>query len=547
MRFVRHKQVSRTVISHPISSFFLFLWIDCSDEADGAHVDVDELEPGIAPGDSNCSETLSCPAPMYFKSGEYTGIYSNNPDLVPVPEEPSDDFGLDAVEPLFFHPLGDWEEYGPFVTSLNFDVEYNGDIFYFCHIHSGMSARIKLLDADGNLLNPDDTPEIPYEYATIDPFDFNCGTYNITEFENFDELSTCPDMFVCEDAVAPESDYATCVQAMDCHMMASMTTYAVGGSALFCHQMIPHHQNAVNMVKALLHAHDLECDASEEDEDEVPWECEPLPILYDIINVQNAQIMDMRGVLEALGVNEFENCAVDFTTDAGTEISRRLAQPDFMKKDTRRKTEDCAFASGVDCRPCEGTTGDCEIIMGVNLLAGEFGYYEVEGCDGVNPTLHLEVGRTYLFDQSNKSNWMHVIGFAYEADGAHVGVDELEPGIAPGDSNCAETLSCPAPMYFKDSEYTGVFSNIESLVPVQGDEDFGLDAVEPLFFHPLGDWEGYGPFVTALNFDVEDFDQDIFYFCHVRFRFCFTIFVLLCVGLHVLTLLRLSLNRFMPE
>ena len=54
------------------------------------------------------------------------------------------------------------------------------------------------------------------------------------------------------------------------------------------------------MVKALLHAHDFECDAGE-DEDEVPWECELLPILYDIINVQNAQIMDMRGVLEALG------------------------------------------------------------------------------------------------------------------------------------------------------------------------------------------------------------------------------------------------------
>ena len=134
-----------------------------------------------------------------------------------------------------------------------------------------------------------------------------------------------------------------------------------------------------------------------------------------------------------------------------------------------------------------------------------------------------------------------------EADGAHVDVDELEPGIGRANSNCADTLSCPAPMYWKNGEYTGVYSNIESLVPTVGDEDFGLDAVEPLFFHPLADWEGYGPFVTALNFDVEDFDQDIFYFCHVRlFR------VVPC--LYIIDKCKFSptdtvflMNRFMPE
>ena len=63
-----------------------------------------------------------------------------------------------------------------------------------------------------------------------------------------------------------------------------------------------------------------------------------------------------------------------------------------------------------------------------------------------------------------------------------------------------------------DREYQGVFSNIESVVSL--DEDFGLDDVEPLFFHPLGDWEGYGAMETYLNFD-QDYDDDIFYFCHV--------------------------------
>ena len=494
------------------------------DEADGAHVGVDELEPGIDPGDSNCTDTFSCPAPMYWMAGNYTGVYSNNPRLVPIPEVPSDDFGLDAVEPLFFRPLGDWQGYGPFVTSLNFDATYDQDIFYFCHVHAGMSARIKLLDADGNMLNTEDTPAIPYDYVNVDAFDYKCGTYNLTDFSDPDKLSTCPDIFICDDAIAPETDYTECVQAMNCHMMASMTTNAVGRSALFCHQMIPHHQNAVNMAKALLHAHDFGCDINDSvsEDSEIPWECELSPILYDIINVQNSQIIDMQSALEQLGVSEYENCDVDFTMDSKVEVSRRLAEPDFIEEEMHRKTEECAYTSGIDCRPCEGTSGDCVVEVGVNLLAGETGYYVIEGCDGVNPTLHLEVGRTYLFAQSDISNWYHLIGFSYEADGAHVGVDELEPGIAPGDSKCAKTLSCPAPMYWMKGEYTGVYSNIESLVPIMGDEDFGLDVVEPLFFHPLGDWESYGPFVTALNFDDANFDQDIFYFCHVRF--CSSIF-----------------------
>jgi hypothetical protein len=458
---------------------------------------------------------------MYYMAGEYTGVYSNINDLVPATGD--EDFGLDAVEPLFFHPFGDWQGYGPFVTALNFDAEYDQDIFYFCHVHAGMSARIKLRDADGNLLNTgEDSPSIPYEYAKIDPFDYKCGTFNLTSFSDPKTLSSCPDLFVCEDGVEPDTAYAECVNAMNCHMMSSMTTNAVGQSALFCHQMIPHHQNAVNMAKALLHAHDIICDESGPVEEgaEVPWECDLSPILHDIINVQNSQIIDMQGALEQLGENEYEDCDVDFTMASDVTASRRLETPEFMKEETHREAEECTYTSGIDCTPCEGTDGDCVVKVGINLLAGETGYYIIEGCSGVNPTLHLEVGRTYLFDQSDLSNWYHLIGFAYEADGAHVGVDELEPGIAPGDSDCADTFSCPAPMYWMNGEYTGVYSNIDSLVPATGDEDFGLDVVEPLFFHPLADWESYGAFVTALNFDDENFTEDIFYFCHVRFDIC---------------------------
>jgi len=489
-------------------------------EADGAHAAVDELEPGIPPGNSNCSATFSCPAPMYYMKGEYTGFYSNNPDLVDIPEPPSDDFGLDIVEPLFFHPFGEWQGYGPFVTALKFDVEYDQDFFYFCHVHAGMSARIKLRAADGTLLNEENTPLLPYEYTKIEPFDYQCGTTNLTDYSKPELMDTCASTTVFEEGIEPETPYVECVEAMNCHMMASMTTNAVGRSALFCHQMIPHHQNAINMAKALMKQHDFYCETGGPVEEgmDIPWECELIPILYHIINVQASQNIDMRDALSQLGEEEYANCDVDFTTVNDFAASRKLAEaePVYKKESTQRKAEECVFNSGIECKLCEDEEGDCVVKVGIDMVAGEWGYYVFEGCEGVNPTLHMEVGRTYLFDQSDISNWYHLIGFSYFADGAHAGVDELEPGIAPGDSTCAENLSCPAPMYWAADEYTGVYSNTDHLVAVNGSEDFGLDFVEPLFFHPLADWETYGPFVTSLTFDDENYDEDIFYFCHVH-------------------------------
>jgi len=481
-------------------------------EADGAHVPVDELEPGITRGDNPCVETSSCPAPMYFKNGEYVGSYSNIADIKAVTTNDGD-FGLDAVEPLFFHPFGDWQSYGVFETYLNYDYDLTQDFFYFCHIHSGMSGRVKLIDADGNKLSEENTPELPYEYAVLDTFDTACGTFNLTDYQPSNDNNMCPSMFICPSEGKELSQYAKCVEAMNCHMMSSMTTTAAGVLELFNHQMIPHHQNAVNMAKSFLkiHSEEAKCEGVSgivEEGQVVPWQCDMNPIFLDIINVQNIQIIEMRGVLESLGSAEYANCDVDFSK---VEVSRNRR----LEKTDRRL--ESAFTSGVDCKLCPDTTGQCDVIMKISNFAGERGYYTVDGCQGVNPTLHLSINRTYKFDQSDKSNWYHLIGFAYEADGAHTGVDELEPGIAPGDSNCAETNSCPAPMYFKKGEYTGVYSNNPDIgIPAtSGEDDFGLDTVEPEFFHPLGEWEDYGPYETYLNFDAT-YDKDIFYFCHVH-------------------------------
>jgi len=72
----------------------------------------------------------------------------------------------------------------------------------------------------------------------------------------------------------------------------------------------------------------------------------------------------------------------------------------------------------------------CTFKFKVNLYASELGYFTVEGCEGVMPTLGMEKGVTYIFDQGDQSNYYHPLGLAYYADGAHDDVDELEPVVS---------------------------------------------------------------------------------------------------------------------
>lgn len=138
------------------------------------------------------------------------------------------------------------------------------------------------------------------------------------------------------------------------------------------------------------------------------------------------------------------------------------------------------------------------------------------------PTIGLEVGETYTFDQADRSNYFHPMGFAYGPDGAHAGAPELEPTVSNSDSRCARDASCPAPMYFLEDEYLGTYSNIRHVLPATtGENDFGLDSYEPLFFRPIPDWTSYGNFSIKLRFDDESHTDDLFYFCHVSKEFCF--------------------------
>ena len=104
-----------------------------------------------------------------------------------------------------------------------------------------MSGRIKLLQ-NGIPIQPDsDLPAIPYTYDQPGEFDKTCGTFGLDAFQL--PHDQCPERFVC-DATEETQPFSSCIEAMDCHMMAGMTTGVSSNSevALFIHQMIPHHQ-----------------------------------------------------------------------------------------------------------------------------------------------------------------------------------------------------------------------------------------------------------------------------------------------------------------
>jgi Domain of unknown function (DUF305) len=144
-----------------------------------------------------------------------------------------------------------------------------------------MAGRIKLLK-DGQSISTEDEPPLGYSYAEPGEFDKSCGTYGLGNYQL--PHPECPETFVC-DASTENQPFASCIDAMNCHMFASMTTGMSSQSnvALFIHQMIPHHQNAVNMAKALLITGEVGCEDLTDDEDPL---CIMEAILRDIVNGQ---------------------------------------------------------------------------------------------------------------------------------------------------------------------------------------------------------------------------------------------------------------------
>jgi hypothetical protein len=209
---------------------------------------------------------------------------------------------LDTYEPAFTLPLGDWHS-EVFYVKLDVDEDVK-EIFYFCHIHQGMSGRILI---EG--VSPEVASEPSIALATIEPkdeFDQQCGTYGSKPFSG----DTCPPQF----CVPPEDEtFAECMQAIDCQMAKEMHVSCEGTNkginpamATFNIQMIPHHDNAVNMATILLKMA-LEQNWGAEQ----GWDEEFETMMREIINTQNAQITYMNQWLRDNGYPPAESTICD--------------------------------------------------------------------------------------------------------------------------------------------------------------------------------------------------------------------------------------------
>mmetsp|Transcript_111 Transcript_111/g.138 ORF Transcript_111/g.138 Transcript_111/m.138 type:complete len:434 (-) Transcript_111:75-1376(-) len=162
----------------------------------------------------------------------------------------------------------------------------------------------------------------------------------------------------------------------------------------------------------------------------------------------------------------------------------------------------------------------CTFSFRLNPFAGYTGYYEVEGCEGVQPTLGMKQGVKYVFDQSDETNWFHPLGFAYGPDGVYGDNPELEPFVsAPNDlepegGECNETHPCPFtqfPAYKLNGEQLCDNGNTTC-----DSGDFGLDQYEGVWFSGgRDDWLDAGNFSVEVTI-VDPATTEFFYFCHIH-------------------------------
>lgn len=204
------------------------------------------------------------------------------------------DTGLDCYEPEFFYPRGDWmaKKYTAelTITDAVAAASKGGVIYYFCHIHSKMSGKIVIKNADGSdYVSPTDELAL-YDLTVNDAFDTGCGTSGISQYADGGDHECDVQFFGGEH----DTEFEKCLQAIDCQMNSEM--YSQTGPdesdpvAIFMQQMIPHHVNAVNMAKLLLKNNAAEVSAVEDLED----------TLHSIINVQNFQIHYFRNHLNPM-------------------------------------------------------------------------------------------------------------------------------------------------------------------------------------------------------------------------------------------------------
>ena len=300
-------------------------------------------------------------------------------------------FGLDAYEPLFFNSQDWWAEQNaanPWKVTLTIaaDPEY-ATIYYFCHIHAGMSAIIDITGSTASpaagSLNPavlspaltgaEDQASavaiydaiVATDQKAINDYDEACGTHNTYAATTRSECESTH--FLC--GAGATGNYAACLEKVDCQMHHEMAISVPSGSgiskfATFARQMIPHHQNAVAMAKTLAKFHG----ASDYPTDEKTFGD---TLIRSIINVQNKQIQEMQGWLDgnaALAGTSY-NCYAGDTSDNDDDDHDDDDHDDHDHDDDDDNDEPCFPASAMVTRDDGSPARVDELKAGDRIMA----------------------------------------------------------------------------------------------------------------------------------------------------------------------------------
>ena len=114
----------------------------------------------------------------------------------------------------------------------------------------------------------------------------------------------------------------------------------------------------------------------------------------------------MRGLLDAKDYPEENDCEVLINPRFGDPPSPDGASLGIPSSTTSDTTSGNDVICEATCTTDAATEQEiCRFTTKVNLFAGELGYYQFEECgDATNPTLGMEVGKTYEFVQKDPSN-----------------------------------------------------------------------------------------------------------------------------------------------
>ena len=114
----------------------------------------------------------------------------------------------------------------------------------------------------------------------------------------------------------------------------------------------------------------------------------------------------MRGLLDAKDYPEENDCEVPIDPFERSLIDVSGWTANMFNIQSSDTTSGNDVICEATCTTDAATEQEiCRFTTKVNLFAGELGYYQFEECgDATNPTLGMEVGKTYEFVQKDPSN-----------------------------------------------------------------------------------------------------------------------------------------------